>query len=156
MLKTKVSILMLITILSSPYSVANEEVSETELCASVASQYRFFDDAYRQGANWNPYQSEDLPRSQDAQSGIYNALLIASFLNKSNLTKQAIDQQLIKLAYDNVSLGISATFGQYYVFFNCMNIIEKDPREYYTCDSFTSESITDDGMERFHNCATGR
>lgn len=132
---------------------ASEITSDSEMCSSVASQYRYFDDAYRQGANFNPYNAETTTNSIDATAGIYNALLIASFSDKSNLTKQALDQDLIKLAYDNIRVGASPTFGQYYVLFNCMNLISKMPQKFYHCDSFLNEGVGESSMQRFYDCA---
>lgn len=143
---------LLLTALFSHKLSAEQATSETEMCSSVASQYRYFDDAYRQGANFNPYNTNQTTNSVSAKAGIYNALLIASFSDKSDLTKQAIDQDLIKLAYDNTRAGVSPIFGQFYVLFNCMNIINGNPQEYYHCDTFFGDEISENSMKRFNSC----
>jgi hypothetical protein len=152
-IKTKPLVLLLLTASLSYASAAEQTTSETEMCSSVASQYRYFDDAYRQGANFNPYTADRTTNSINAKAGIYNALLIASFADKTNVTKQAIDQDLIKLAYDNTRVGASPTFGQYYVLFNCMNVIRGTPQDYYHCDTFLNDGVSENSMQRFYDCA---
>jgi hypothetical protein len=144
----------LLGLLIANSSQAVELTSETEMCASVASQYRYFHDAYENGATWNPFLPSQTAKSKHAQAGLYNALLISSYSDKTDRTKSAINQELIKLAFKSYQDGKSVTFGQYYVFFNCKNMIAKNPNIYYRCDTFFNEQLNKDGMERFYECAS--
>lgn len=151
-MKRNLFLISLLFFISSFSSIAKEDKAET--CSVLASQYRFYSEGYKNQAEWVPNSPLPKSKSEKMEGSIFDSVMYAHYYNTNGVSgfPQKVVRSLIEFAYTNHLRGHSISFGQFYVFLNCMDLVVTDPINIAHCD-MPDLQINNEGMKQFFSCA---